>query len=145
MQGFLDRTLHLLQRVAYARVVCEFQRIQDLRCRASDICSHGFVGAQARLRRCEQELVACQGATDDPEELAAVRVARALYLRFLLSSAAARLQPWCDGEDLARMPLSHMFEWIAHDFERLELAAIEDAMTPEEVVLYARSMEQVKD
>lgn len=143
MQGFLDRALQLLQQLAYARVLSEFHRLQDLRCRASDICSHGFVTAQERLVLCEQQLEVFQRTLDNPDKVAAVRVARALYLRMLLSSAATRLQPWSDGEDITGMPLSHMFEWISHDFERLELAALEDAMTPAEIVLYARSIEGV--
>jgi hypothetical protein len=88
-------------------------------------------------------LLAYKPLLQDPERAAAVRIARALYLRFLLSSAPARLQPWCDGEDLAHMPRSHMFEWISHDFERVELAALEDAMTSSEAALYARSLEGV--
>jgi hypothetical protein len=143
MSGFVGHVLYLLQQVAYARVLCEFHRIQDTRAGTSVLCSPEFVHAQARLRTCEQRLEACRNANGDPDAAAAVHVARALYLRFLLSSAAARLQPWRDGDDLARMPLSHMFEWISYDFERLELATLEDAMTPVEVVLYARSIEKV--
>ena len=143
MQGFLNHALQLLQQLAYARVLCEFHRIQDLRCRASDICSHGFVAAQERLTGCEQRLEVFQQHLDNPDKVAAVRLARALYVRMLLGSAPTRLQPWSDGEDITRMPLSHMFEWISHDFERLELAALEDAMTPAEIVLYARSIEGV--
>jgi hypothetical protein len=142
--SFLDRMLLLLQQHAYARVLCEFHRMQDARCRAFDVgTTHGSVDARARLARCEQQLVAYKPLLQDPERAAAVRIARALYLRFLLSSAPARLQPWCDGEDLAHMPRSHMFEWISHDFERLELAALEDAMTSSEAALYARSLEGV--
>lgn len=144
-ESFLDRTLLLLQRHAYARVLCEFHRMQDARCRAIDVGTHGAVQAQARLMACEKQLSACSLAMEDPEKAAAVRIARALYLRFLLSSATSRLQPWCDGEGLEHMPRSHMFEWIAHDFERLELAALEDAMTPAEAASYARALEGVDD
>jgi hypothetical protein len=144
-ESFLDRTLLLLQQHAYARVLCEFHRLQDARCRAFDVGTHGCAQAQARLAACEQQLAGCRHALQDPERSAAVRIARALYLRFLLSSASARLQPWCDGEDLQHMPRSHMFEWIAHDFERVELAALEDAMTPAEAASYARALEGVDD
>lgn len=143
MQGFLNRALQLLQQLAYARVLCEFHRIQDLRCQASDICSHGLVTAQERLAACEQHLDEFQQTLDNKDKVAAIRLARALYLRMLLGSANKRLQPWSDGEDITNMPLSHMFEWISHDFERLELAALEDAMTPAEIVMYARSIEGV--
>ncbi|WP_198086537.1 hypothetical protein [Variovorax sp. E3] len=143
MQSFVDRALQLLQQMAYARVMCEFHRLQDVRCRASDVCSNGFVRAQERMAKCEQRFVAYQATLGDPEKVAAVRVARALYLRLLLQSATARLQPWSDVADIMQMPPSHMFEWIAHDFERLELAALEDAMTPAEIVLYTRSIEGV--
>uniref|UniRef100_UPI0040393B37 hypothetical protein n=1 Tax=unclassified Variovorax TaxID=663243 RepID=UPI0040393B37 len=143
--GFLDRMLLLLQQHAYARVLCEFHRIQDARCRRVDVGTHASVAARLRLGYCERQLAACRPAMEDPDRAAAVRIARALYLRFLLSSASVRLQPWCDGDDLAHMPLSHMFEWISHDFERVELAALEDAMTPAEATLYARSLEGVDD
>ncbi|WP_339095193.1 hypothetical protein [Variovorax paradoxus] len=143
--SFLDRMLLLLQQHAYARVLCEFHRMLEARCRVVDIGAHGSLGARVRLAHCERQLAACREALEDPEKAAAVRVARALYLRFLLSSASARLKPWCDGEDLAHMPSSHMFEWIAHDFERVELAALEDAMTPAEAAMYARSLEGVDD
>lgn len=143
--SFLDRALLLLQQHAYARVLCEFHRMEDTRCRVIDVGTHRSADARERLARCERQLLACRDALEEPERAAAVRIARALYLRFLLSSATARLQPWCDGEDLAHMPRSHMFEWIAHDFERVELAALEDAMTPAEAALYARSLEGVDD
>lgn len=144
-ESFLDRTLYLLQQHAYARVLCEFHRMQDARCRVIDVGTHGGAQAQERLEACERQLLACRHALVDPQRAAAVRIARALYLRFLLSSASARLQPWCDGENLEHMPRSHMFEWIAHDFERMELAALEDAMTPEESASYARALEGVND
>lgn len=144
-ESFLDRTLLLLQQHAYARVLCEFHRMEDARCRAVDVGTHAGAQAQARLAACERELLACTAMLTDPDKAAAVRVARALYLRFLLSSAVSRLQPWCDGEDLERMPRSHMFEWIAHDYEQFELAALEDAMTPAEAALYTRSLEGVDD
>lgn len=143
--SLFDHTLLLLQQRAYARVLCEFHRMQDDRCRSVDVGTRGMVRAQVRLAACERRLAAFQAEQQDPERAAAVRVARALYLRFLLSSAPSRLQPWCDGEDLARMPPSHLLEWIAHDFERLELAALEDEMTPSEAARYARSLEGVDD
>lgn len=143
--SFLDHALLLLQQHAYARVLCEFHRMEESRCRAVDVTTHGMVKAQVRLAVCERRLAAYRDQLTDPDKAAAVRVARALYLRFLLSSAATRLQPWCDGEDLSHMPRSHMFEWIAHDYEQLELAALEDAMTPAETALYARSLEGVDD
>jgi hypothetical protein len=105
-------------------------------------CVLGGAGAACGLRAATGGV---QAGAARPEKAAAVRIARALYLRFLLSSAPSRLQPWCDGEDLEHMPRSHMFEWISHDFERLELAALEDAMTPAEAASYARALEGVDD
>ncbi|MFM9927271.1 hypothetical protein VLK31_30120 [Variovorax sp. H27-G14] len=144
-QSFLDRTLLLLQKHAYARVLCEFHRMQEARCRAVDVGLQGGAQAQARLADCERQLAAIGATLKDARQAAAVRMARALFLRFLLSSAPRRLQPWCDGESLDRMPASHLLEWISHDFERLELAALEDAMTPSEAALYTRSLEGVDD
>lgn len=140
MQARLDRALYLLQQLAYARILCEFHRLRQTRL-GSDLSPPELAEAVRRVKACEQQLSATQLGLDDPAKAAAVRVARALYLRFLLNSAAARLQPWSDSDDLVQMPQSHMFEWIAHDFEQLELAALEDSMTAAEAALYARSLE----
>jgi len=70
------------------------------------------------------------------EERAQVRLERALFLRLLLESAPARLQAWSDQDEVADMPPSHLFEWVSHDDERLELSQLEAAMTPQESARY---------
>ncbi|MBO9650460.1 MAG: hypothetical protein J7605_18310 [Variovorax sp.] len=70
------------------------------------------------------------------EERAQVRLERALFLRLLLESAPARLQSWSDQDEVTDMPPSHLFEWVAHDDERLELSQLEAAMTPQESARY---------
>lgn len=70
------------------------------------------------------------------EQRAQVRLERALFLRLLLDSAPARLQAWSDQDEVSDMPPSHLFEWVSHDDERLELAQLEAAMTPQETARY---------
>ncbi|MDM0035835.1 hypothetical protein QTI33_27125 [Variovorax sp. J22P271] len=63
------------------------------------------------------------------KERSEVMRARAQFLQLLLESAPQRLQGWSDQDPLDRMPPSRLFEWISHDFERLELAQIEAQMS----------------
>jgi hypothetical protein len=49
-----------------------------------------------------------------------------------------------DEDDLADMPVSHLFEWVAYDLERLELEEIEGAMTPREEARYLREVVEFK-
>ncbi len=139
MHAGLDCVLQSLQQLAYARIAREFQRAWDARLNPA---LSGVEDAEAHRRvvRCEQALAALRLAIDDPRELAQIKVARALYLRMLLESAPMRLQAWSDCDNLDDMPKSHLFEWIAYDFERLELAELEAAMTPEEGASYAHAL-----
>lgn len=70
------------------------------------------------------------------EERAQLRLERALFLRLLLESAPTRLQAWSDQDEVSDMPPSHLFEWVSHDDERLELSQLEAAMTPQESARY---------
>ncbi|MDM0074613.1 hypothetical protein QTH90_09495 [Variovorax sp. J2P1-59] len=125
--------LRLLQAVAFARIQCECMRLTRAVGRA--------VGPERfeyhrRMDVYARELEFLQHALA-PDERSAVRVERALFLRLLLSSAPWRLASWSDTETLDEMPASHLFEWVAHDDERMELAEIESAMTPQETMQYA--------
>ena len=142
MPNRLTQALLLLQQLAYARILCEFHRQRQMHA-GSAVSSPELALASRRLRSCEANWEHCRAALIDSPLAASVRVARALHLQRLLGSAAARLAPWNDRSDLARIPPSHLFEWVAHDCERLELAELEDAMTPEETALYAHSLESL--
>jgi hypothetical protein len=72
----------------------------------------------------------------DDKQRCDVMLARAQFLRLLLESAPRRLQGWSDQDPLDRMPPSRLFEWISHDFERLELAQIEAQMATGEAARY---------
>lgn len=94
---------------------------------------------QCRLERIEHQIAGLlRGMT--PEQRARLRLERALFLQLLQESAAFRLEFWSDRDALDEMPASHLFEWVAHDDERMELAQIESAMTPEEKMRYACAM-----
>lgn len=142
MQGnrTLDDVLMGLQQLAYARIVREFERAWAARIDPeADEIEHSE--AHARVRRCEASIAELGQHVDDPAEIAKIKVARALYLRMLLESAPMRLQAWSDNDNLREMPRSHLFEWIAYDFERLELAELEAAMNPEEAAAYAHAVD----
>jgi len=142
MSNRLTQALLLLQRMAYARILCEFHRQRQMHA-GSAVSPPELATACRRLRMCEAHWEHCRAELVNSDTVTAVRVARALHLRRLLDSAAARLAPWADRNDLACIPPSHLFEWVAHDCERLELAELEDAMTPEERALYAHSLESL--
>ena len=94
---------------------------------------------QCRLERLEQQIarLLCEMTS---EQRARLRLERALFLQLLQESAGFRLQSWSDRDALDEMPVSHLFEWVAHDDERMELALIESVMTPEETMRYACAM-----
>lgn len=142
MSNRLTQALLLLQRMAYARILCEFHRQRQVRA-GSAVSPPELATACRRLRVCEAHWESCRAELVSSEMASAVRVARALHLRRLLDSAAVRLAPWHDRSDLAHIPASHLLEWVSHDCERLELAELEDAMTPEETALYGHSLESL--
>ena len=94
---------------------------------------------ECRLESLDQQLTTLLlGMTREQRER--LRLERALFIRLLQESAVFRLQFWSDRDALDEMPPSHLFEWVAHDDERMELAQIENAMTPNEKVRYASAM-----
>ena len=136
MKPSVDRALRTLQELAYAQLLSELDRFQRAR-----------LGKQAglpllfneRVARCQREVARFQAALTKAE-LSDLKVARALYLRMLLSSASARLQGWETQTCLATTPLSHLHEWLSHDLERLELAELEAVMSPDERDAYLRTV-----
>jgi len=142
MANRLTHALLLLQRLAYARILCEFHRQRQVHGGGAMSPPEAVIACR-RLRSCEANWEHCRTELVDSPLAASVRVARALHLQRMLGSAAARLAPWNDRSDLASSPPSHLFEWVSHDYERLELAELEDAMTPEETALYAQSLESL--
>lgn len=121
--------LRLLQAAAFARIQCECVRL-------SKAAGPERFDFRRRIEVCTRELGFLE-YTLTPDERSAVRVERALFLRLLLASAPQRLGSWSDTETLDEMPASHLFEWVSHDEERMELAEIESAMTPQEKARYA--------
>lgn len=94
--------------------------------------------AGARIERCERILVRLHSVMTR-EQRSELKIARALYLRMLLSSASARLHGWGDHIRLEETPPSHLLEWLSHDLEQLELSSIESSMTPQECVWYLQA------
>jgi len=141
MHGQLDCALHGLQQLAYARIAREFHRAWQARADFPASCDAAIGEAHRRVLHCEQMLAQLRLLIDDPCQIAEIKIARALYLRLLLESAPGRLQSWSDSESFDDMPKSHLFEWIAYDFERLELAELEGSMTPEEAASYAQALD----
>ncbi|MDM0104379.1 hypothetical protein QTH97_05515 [Variovorax sp. J22R24] len=123
--------LRLLQAAAFARIQCECIRLS----RAGGPERFDY---QRRIVAYTRELEFLDHALA-PDERSAVRLERALFLRLLLASAPKRLASWSDKETLDDMPPSHLFEWVAHDDERMELAEIERTMTPQEALRYAHA------
>lgn len=132
MRPIVQAALRSLQGLAYARAADQCRRVEWL--------SH----RPARLDARPSSLVAWEECTAalrramTPDELAELRIRRAVYLRMLLDSAPARLQAWADEHSLADMPASHLLEWVSYDLERLELAEIEATLTPSEEERYVR-------
>lgn len=118
------------------------QQLSQARIRFSCSQLSGVAGGRSK----EQEVPARISARErlalrlfavlDDKERSEVMLARARFLQLLLQSAPQRLQGWSDLDPLDRMPPSRLFEWISHDFERLELAQIEAQMTAGEAARY---------
>jgi hypothetical protein len=140
MHAHLECVLQSLQKLAYARIVREFHRAWNAQV-APAAAAIESGEAHCRVLRCEQALAELRMLFEDPGQIATIKVARALYLRMLLESAPMRLQSWSDSDHVDNMPKSHLFEWIAYDFERLELAELEGAMTPDEAASYAQALD----
>jgi hypothetical protein len=141
MHPIVQTALRSLQGLAYARVVEQCRRVAWL--------SRTHAGA-ARLEERARSMIAWENSVTllrlamTPEERIELKIKRAIYLRMLLASAPERLQPWVDEDDLVDMPVSHLFEWVAYDLERLELEEIEGTMTPREEARYLREMVEFK-
>ena len=90
-----------------------------------------------RLREVDGALSVLLDRMDDAQACE-LRIARAMFLRMLLRSAAARLGSWVLDPPPFDLPRSHRFEFVAHEYETRELAEIESAMTTTEAALYAR-------
>lgn len=144
MSDRMTHALMLLQQCAYARVLCEFHRRQAPRGDGEGLVpatTDALVVSVRRLKACDQRWEGMRRVlgTDD---LARVRVARALYLQSMRRSAPARLGPWSDCCGVDRMPPSHLLEWVSYDLESMELADLEASMGPEEAALYACAMDR---
>ncbi|MGK6308274.1 hypothetical protein [Variovorax sp. DT-64] len=141
MHPIVQTALRSLQGLAHARVVEQCRRVAWL--------SRAHAGA-ARLEERARSVVAWENQLTmlrlamTPEERVELKIKRAIYLRMLLDSAPVRLQPWVDEDDLADMPASHLFEWVAYDLERLELDEIEATLTPQEEARYVRAVVEFK-
>jgi hypothetical protein len=133
MHPIVQTALRSLQGLAYARVVEQCRRVAWLSRTGS-----GRLEERARSVIAWENNVTMLRLAMTPEERVELKIKRAIYLRMLLDSAPVRLQPWVDEDDLADMPVSHLFEWVAYDLERLELDEIEATFTPREEVLYVR-------
>jgi hypothetical protein len=130
--------LRLLQSAACARILLTCAGLSPLNSLRNGPSRFEL---QRRLERLERQFAGVLNRLS-PEHRARLRLERALFLRLLQESAAFRLQFWSDRDALDEMPASHLFEWVAHDDERMELAQIESAMTPEEKTRYACAMDE---
>ena len=141
MHPIVQTALRSLQGLAYARVVEQCRRVAWL--------SRTYAGS-ARLDERTRSVIAWENSVTllrlamTPEERVELKIKRAIYLRMLLDSAPVRLQPWVDEDDLASMPVSHLFEWVAYDLERLELDEIEGTLTGSEEARYVREVGEFK-
>ncbi|PNG58506.1 MULTISPECIES: hypothetical protein [unclassified Variovorax] len=141
MHPIVQTALRSLQGLAYARVVEQCRRVAWL--------SRTLAGA-ARLEERARSVAAWENQLTmlrlamTAEERVELKIKRAIYLRMLLDSAPVRLQPWVDEDDLADMPASHLFEWVAYDLERLELDEIEATLTEREEARYLRESVEFK-
>ena len=141
MHPIVQTALRSLQGLAYARVVEQCRRVAWL---------SGTCAGSARLEERTRSVIAWENSVTllrlamTPEERVELKIKRAIYLRMLLDSAPVRLQPWVDEDDLAEMPVSHLFEWVAYDLERLELDEIEGTLTGSEEARYVREVGEFK-
>ncbi len=141
MHPIVQTALRSLQGLAYARAVEQCRRVAGL--------SRTYAGS-ALLEERTRSVIAWENSVTllrlamTPEERVELKIKRAIYLRMLLDSAPVRLQPWVDEDDLAEMPVSHLFEWVAYDLERLELDEIEGTLTAREEARYVREVGEFK-
>lgn len=133
MNPAVRHALQVLQALCLARVQLDCCRMRPARDLSSEL--QEFELTQRVIRR-EREAARLQAALT-ARQRSELKIARALYLLLLLDSAPLRLEGWSDQDPLATMPESRLFEWIAHDYERLELIQLESAMSPEEALRYA--------
>ncbi|HEY2257601.1 MAG TPA: hypothetical protein VGI11_18350 [Variovorax sp.] len=133
MKPGVDPLLRLLQALCFGRIRLEYCRLH-----ATDSIRADLEEFQAHQRVIRQEReVAGLFAELTARQRSELKIGRALYLRMLLDSAPIRLQGWSDRDALDAMPKSHLFEWIAHDYEQQELAELESAMNPQEAARFA--------
>ncbi|MEJ8814122.1 hypothetical protein WKW77_23760 [Variovorax ureilyticus] len=124
--------LRLLQALACSRIQFGCKRLSPKLWHYPDLsCDELWLRMTLYQERIDQLVKAM-----NVEERAQVRLERALFLRLLLESAPTRLQAWSDEDEVSDMPPSHLFEWVSHDDERLELSQLEAAMTPQESARY---------
>lgn len=135
MRPIVQTALRSLQGLAYARVAEQCRRVAWLS--RVQIESPQLQERARSVVAWENQLAMLRLAMT-PEERVELKIKRAIYLRMLLDSAPVRLQPWVDEDDLADMPVSHLFEWVAYDLERLELEEIEATLTGRDEERYAR-------
>lgn len=138
----LTHALLLLQQLSYAHTLCEFQRLCE-RCGRVSPSSAEIAKSFRRMTECERRWARCREGLA-AADMAALRVLRALDLQRLLESAHRRLGSWSDASSMDRMPASHLFEWVSHDCEKLELAQLEDAMSPAEAAIYVQSLDRLE-
>jgi len=136
----MNYALTVLQQCAYARVLCEVNRLRIQNYR-QPVSAGEITSAALRLQACSERWNGVQRKLGS-HYFPALRVARALRLQAMLESAPARLGAWSDACPIHRMPPSQLLEWVAHDLERLELAGLEDAMGPEEAAMYVHALDE---
>jgi len=130
------QALRLLQSAACARILLSCAGLSPLNALRNGPSRFEL---QCRLEGLERQIGVLLRAMTH-EQRARLRLERALFLQLLQESAGFRLEFWTDRDALDEMPASHLLEWVAHDDERMELAQIESAMTPEEKFRYACAM-----
>ncbi|MDM0029679.1 hypothetical protein [Variovorax saccharolyticus] len=136
MKPSVHGALRNLQELAYAQLLSELDRFQ--RDRLGKPAGFALL-LNDRLARCQRQVARFQTSLSHTE-LSELRVARAVYLRMLLSSAFSRLRGWETQTCPASTPISHLHEWLAHDLERLELTELESGMSCDERDAYLRAV-----
>ncbi|MDR6534660.1 hypothetical protein [Variovorax soli] len=141
MRPIVQAALRSLQGLAHARAVAQSRRVAWLS-RAHERATR-LDERPGREIAWENHIVVLALAMT-PRDLADLKIKRAIYLRMLLDSAPARLQPWVDQDELEDMPKSRLFEWVAYDLESMELEEIEAMMTAGEAAQYVREVREFK-
>ncbi|VTU39579.1 hypothetical protein H6CHR_05529 [Variovorax sp. PBL-H6] len=141
MHPIVQTALRSLQGLAYAKAVEQCRRVAWLSRTHAGIAR---LEERARSVAAWENNISMLRLAMTAEERAELKIKRAIYLRMLLDSAPVRLQPWVDEDELADMPVSHLFEWVAYDLERLELDEIEATLTEREEARYAREVGEFK-